>query len=123
MNSGLYTAFLGMRARQRTLEVQANNIANASTDGFKADRLRYTSIEADQKANENSQLSVTGVLTTSTTDFTSGALFAKPAENSIYRSAAMPFFRFKPNAVSGSHAPEVLHRMPAVSSLQKTAIS
>ncbi len=46
MNYGLYTAYLGMRARMRTLEVIANNVANASTTGFKADSLHYRSIEA-----------------------------------------------------------------------------
>jgi flagellar basal-body rod protein FlgF len=46
MNYGLYAAYLGMRARQRTLDVIANNIANASTAGFKADHLFHRSIEA-----------------------------------------------------------------------------
>src|SRR5262245_54336994 len=46
MNYGLYTAYLGMRARMRTLDVIANNLANASTNGFKADRLYYRSVEA-----------------------------------------------------------------------------
>ena len=46
MNIGLYSAYLGMRARQQTLDVIANNIANASTAGFKADHLFYRSIEA-----------------------------------------------------------------------------
>jgi flagellar basal-body rod protein FlgF len=46
MNQGLYAAYLGMRARQRALETIANNIANASTTGFKADRMLYRSIEA-----------------------------------------------------------------------------
>lgn len=46
MNYGFYAAFLGMRARQRTLDVIANNIANASTSGFKAERLHYRSVEA-----------------------------------------------------------------------------
>ena len=46
MNYGLYTAYLGMRAQMRTLEVIANNVANASTTGFKADSLHYRSIEA-----------------------------------------------------------------------------
>ncbi|MFN7927445.1 MAG: flagellar basal-body rod protein FlgF [Blastocatellia bacterium] len=45
MNTGLYAAFLGMRARQQTLDTIANNIANASTSGFKADRLFHHSIE------------------------------------------------------------------------------
>lgn len=46
MNYGLYTAYLGMRARLRTLEVIANNVANASTTGYKADALHYQSVEA-----------------------------------------------------------------------------
>jgi flagellar basal-body rod protein FlgF len=50
MNYGFYAAFLGMRARQRTLDVIANNIANASTTGFKAERLRYRSVEAAEVA-------------------------------------------------------------------------
>jgi flagellar basal-body rod protein FlgF len=45
MNYGLYSAFLGMRARQRTLETIANNLANASTAGFKREGLFHHSIE------------------------------------------------------------------------------
>ena len=51
MNNGLYSAFLGMRARQRSLEIIANNIANASTTGFKTDRLFHHSIEAAEHAS------------------------------------------------------------------------
>lgn len=46
MNYGLYTAYLGMRSRLRSLEVIANNVANASTTGYKAEALHYRSIEA-----------------------------------------------------------------------------
>lgn len=46
MNYGLYTAYLGMRARQRTLEAIASNIANASTSGFKSEQVYYHSVEA-----------------------------------------------------------------------------
>ena len=42
-----YMVFFGMRARQRALDVVANNIANASTSGFKSDRLLYESVEAE----------------------------------------------------------------------------
>jgi flagellar basal-body rod protein FlgF len=53
MNSGLYTAYLGMRARQQRLDQIANNIANASTTGFKADRLLYRSVAAaEAEANQ-----------------------------------------------------------------------
>lgn len=46
MDHGLYTAYLGMRARQHTLDMIANNIANAATPGFKADRMLYRSVQA-----------------------------------------------------------------------------
>ena len=78
MDYGLYTAFLGMRARQRTLDVQANNIANASTTGFKADRLLYRAAEQNSAgqvtANTPKDLNNTGVLTSDATDFTGGAI-------------------------------------------------
>ncbi|MEW6732488.1 MAG: flagellar basal-body rod protein FlgF [Acidobacteriota bacterium] len=48
MDHGLYTTYLGMRARQRALDVIANNIANASTPGFKTDRLRFQLVEAPE---------------------------------------------------------------------------
>ncbi|MFN0087986.1 MAG: flagellar basal-body rod protein FlgF [Blastocatellia bacterium] len=48
MNSGLYAAYLGMRVRMRTLDVIANNVANASTTGFKAERMYYRSVEASE---------------------------------------------------------------------------
>ena len=55
MNYGLYCAYLGMRARQERLDSIANNIANTSTSGFKADRLQYRSVEAAEiQANEQS---------------------------------------------------------------------
>ncbi len=72
MNNGLYTAFLGMRSRQRTLDVQASNIANASTNGFKAQRLLYTSFDAAAKGATDKQNLMAGVQTSSATDFTSG---------------------------------------------------
>lgn len=74
MDYGLYTAFLGMRSRQRTLDVQANNIANASTTGFKAERLIYSAIEAAKKGSGDRQKIVAGVQTSSATDFSAGAL-------------------------------------------------
>ena len=46
MDYGFYAAYLGMRARQNALDATASNIANASTTGFKADRVLYRSVEA-----------------------------------------------------------------------------
>lgn len=79
MNYGLYTAFLGMRSRQRTLDVQANNIANASTTGFKAERMLYNAYEAQAKNSGDAQtgdkqLLVAGVLASDTTDFSTGSI-------------------------------------------------
>lgn len=55
MNAALYSAFLGMRARQRALDATANNIANSSTAGFKAERTLYRSIEAARQEAERAQ--------------------------------------------------------------------
>lgn len=74
MNYGLYTIFLGMRSRQNTLDTQANNIANASTTGFKAERLKYSTFEADKKAAGDKQRLVAGVSTASGIDFSSGSM-------------------------------------------------
>ncbi len=41
MNRGIYTAAMGMSAGQRGLDVVANNLANAGTDGFKKDGLAF----------------------------------------------------------------------------------
>ena len=104
MNAALYSAFLGMRARQRALDATANNIANSSTSGFKAERVLYRSIEAAKaeaasRAAENAggpnspspqaampqggaaasttagaQARATGVVTSGATDFSAGAI-------------------------------------------------
>ncbi len=74
MNYGLYTVFLGMRSRQNTLEAQANNIANASTVGFKAERLIYSTFEAANKGAGDKQNLVAGVLTSGAADFTAGSI-------------------------------------------------
>lgn len=74
MDYGLYTAFLGMRARQRTLDAQANNIANASTTGFKAERLIYSNIEARKKGESDRQNLIAGVVAAGATDFSAGAI-------------------------------------------------
>jgi flagellar basal-body rod protein FlgF len=90
MNYGLYAAYLGMRARQKTLDVMANNIANASTDGYKAERLLYSTAEfAEQQARGNNaapgatsdlramaqkQARSVGVITGSTIDFSPGPI-------------------------------------------------
>jgi flagellar basal-body rod protein FlgF len=51
MNLAVYAAYLGMRARQQRLDVIANNIANASTTGFKAHRVNYRSVVGAETEN------------------------------------------------------------------------
>jgi flagellar basal-body rod protein FlgF len=74
MNYGLYNIFLGMRARQNTLENQANNIANASTVGFKAQRMIYSTFEAEKRADNDRQLLVAGASAQTQTDFSMGSI-------------------------------------------------
>ncbi len=45
MATGFYTAASGMMMQQRTLNVIANNMANANTPGFKAERVVSTTFE------------------------------------------------------------------------------
>lgn len=92
MNFGLYAAYLGMRGRQQQLDLLANNIANASTSGFKADRLLYRSVVAAQRdanpANPNANAPAeeaddlapkkygidVGVMTAQAIDFSAGSI-------------------------------------------------
>jgi len=46
VNSGFYSAYAGFAARMDALDVIANNLANASTSGFKAQREFYRSFAA-----------------------------------------------------------------------------
>jgi flagellar basal-body rod protein FlgF len=78
-----------MRARLRSVEAIANNLANASTTGFKADKLYYRSVESyalDAPLDRNpfavegpqaeafEQVRTLGVTTGGTADFAGGAL-------------------------------------------------
>ncbi len=41
MASGIYSALSGAIVQQRSLDVTANNVANANTDGYRADRVSF----------------------------------------------------------------------------------
>jgi len=60
MNSGLYTAYSGLRAQSHALEVIANNLANINTTGFKEERAFFSlleeSIESGQAPHEISRI-------------------------------------------------------------------
>ena len=49
MNSGMYAALSGNISAMRRLEVISNNLANASTTGFKADQIQFESVLANVK--------------------------------------------------------------------------
>lgn len=68
MNIGLYAAYLGMRARQRNLDTIANNIANASTAGFKADHLAYRLIESGGSEANGEAAPASGITSGPTSD-------------------------------------------------------
>jgi flagellar basal-body rod protein FlgF len=84
MNIGLYSAYLGMKARQQRLDLIAGNIANASTNGFKADRLAFRVLNTNAPVNaagagqvsETNQRRApeTGVAAQQVTDFSLGSM-------------------------------------------------
>lgn len=49
MNSGMYSALSGNLSALRRLKVISNNLANASTAGFKADQIQFESVLAQVK--------------------------------------------------------------------------
>jgi flagellar basal-body rod protein FlgF len=49
MNAGLYEALAGNLSAMRRLDVISNNLANASTSGYKADRLEFEAVLGNAK--------------------------------------------------------------------------
>lgn len=68
----------GLRARMESLEILANNLANAGTSGFKADRERYTTYWAAESTSAldggKGGAGVSPVIERNWIDFTQGAL-------------------------------------------------
>ena len=68
----------GLRARMESLEILANNLANAGTSGFKADRERYTTYWAAESTSAldagRGGAGVSPVVERNWIDFTQGAL-------------------------------------------------
>ena len=65
------TAASGLRARMESLDLLANNVANASTGGYKADREFYSLYVAPDAADSDS-LSTMPVIEKPWTDFSQG---------------------------------------------------
>lgn len=78
MNSGMYAALSGSMAGQERLDVLTNNLANASTAGFKKDRLSFESILGGVKNPSQKTASLTDAPVMSgvsfATDYSAGAL-------------------------------------------------
>ena len=105
MNSALYTAYLGMRARQQRLDLIANNIANASTSGFKADRLLYRSVVAAQ------------------TEATEATAAANPQAANTNGAAIAPAVAATPNDAAADLTPVISARDVGVVTAQTTDFS
>jgi flagellar basal-body rod protein FlgF len=103
MDSLIATAASGMRSRMETLDLLANNIANASTVGYKADQESYNLYFGDkawQGYNEGRpDASEMPVLQRSWTDYSQGTLV--PTGNSTDVALASPGFF----VVSGPNEP------------------
>ncbi len=57
MNSGLYTAYSGLRAQSDALEILANNLANVNTTGFREERAFFALLhESIESPNESGSL-------------------------------------------------------------------
>jgi flagellar basal-body rod protein FlgF len=53
MNSGIYTAYSGLRAQSDALEILANNLANMNTTGFKEQTAFYTYLNQSSDSPQN----------------------------------------------------------------------
>jgi flagellar basal-body rod protein FlgF len=60
MADGIYTALTGAITQQQSLDVIANNVANASTAGFRADRAVFTEFLAGAQKSQQQTVSQSG---------------------------------------------------------------
>jgi len=77
MDSGLYAACTALVSRTKALDTIANNLANASTTGFRAEHNVFSSVLASAGAAEgplNQAINRYGILSGTTLDQTQGAL-------------------------------------------------
>ena len=80
MDSGLYAAYTGLLARTQALDTAANNLANAGTAGFRAERDYFRGVlasgllEGEQGSQVGDSVNGFGVLGGSKADFGQGPL-------------------------------------------------
>jgi flagellar basal-body rod protein FlgF len=78
MDSGFYSAFTALAARMQSLDLVANNLANANTVGYKGQQEFYKSFSASLNnvhlTSENRAINDFGLIGGSRTDFSAGSL-------------------------------------------------
>ncbi len=87
MNSGIYTAFSGMKAQLDALEVLANNLANINTTAFKEGKAFFTylnqSLDASQRPDDFNVTVNRSVLTREALNAEAGSLVSTNRELDI----------------------------------------
>jgi len=77
MNRGVYSAATGMMASQELLDIVSNNLANASTNGYKQDGVAFTSALESQLQADGTNIGTLGSgvsLQGQYTDFSEGSV-------------------------------------------------
>jgi flagellar basal-body rod protein FlgF/flagellar basal-body rod protein FlgG len=75
MNNGIYAASTGLLARTQELDLAANNLANANTNGFRGEHVSFKSQMMTASANVATRAGNSfGVLGSPRTDFSQGSL-------------------------------------------------
>jgi flagellar basal-body rod protein FlgF len=75
MDSGYYAAYTALLSRTEALDMIANNLANANTPGFRAQRNIFSSVlQQSQGSQLNQAINSYGVLSGATLDSSQGAL-------------------------------------------------
>ncbi len=104
MNRGIYSSASALTSAEQQLEVISNNLANASTNGFKEDGISFGSAMEQALVSEGNPIgsisSGTGVAT-SYTDFSPGAIQStgNPLDFAIQSASGM-FAVQTPNSIS-----------------------
>ena len=114
MDSGLYAAYTGLLARTQALDTAANNLANAGTAGFRAQRETFRGVIANglSAGESRSQVGETvnrfGVLGGTTTDISQGPL-ATTGQSAGPGDRWRRFFRDPDQAGRALHAGWVIY--------------
>lgn len=105
MNRGVYSAATGMIAAQDLLDIVSNNLANASTNGFKQDGIAFTSALESQLVSGGKSIGSLGSgvsLQNEYTDFTEGSITTtgNPLDVAIRTNNGLFAVQLSPNNVA-----------------------